>query len=64
MDDVYNNPEFQSIHTLTRRVGRTRHDEEHPYQSVITGLRSRPATPRPRRRLLALRRHALRSAQP
>jgi len=40
VNDVYRSQEFDSIHTLQRRVGARRTAEEHPYQAVLAGLSS------------------------
>jgi len=49
MNDVYTSAEFQSLHTLQRRIGTSRHADEHPYQPVTAGL-STLARPREHRR--------------
>jgi len=55
MYEAYTSADFQSLHTLQRRVGTRRGAEEHPYEAVVSGLRSlRGASPR--RRRLSLRR--------
>ncbi len=58
--DVHVSPAFESIHSLRRRVGTSRRDDQ-LYRSVIDGLPSlsRPAQ---RRRPLGVRRHRTRSA--
>jgi hypothetical protein len=55
MYEAYTSADFQSLHTLQRRVGSRRGTEEHPYEAVVKGLRSLRA-PRPRRRLAFRRR--------
>jgi hypothetical protein len=49
MNDVYRSTEFQSLHTLQRRLGSARIVERHPYQAVIAGLGSLRSQPRARR---------------
>ena len=55
MDDVYRSPEFESIHTLQRRLGTARKAEEHPYRPVLNGLGSLRCEPLRRRRRLVHR---------
>jgi hypothetical protein len=59
--DVYRSPEFESIHTLKRRLGTRRIAETHPYQPVICGLGSLSRAPTGRRRRLAERIRAARA---
>jgi hypothetical protein len=55
MNDVYRSPEFESIHTLRRRLGTARKAEQHPDQAVLIGLGSLRCVPHRRRRRLAHR---------
>ncbi len=55
MNDVYRSSEFESIHTLQRRLGTTRKAEQRPYQVVFDGLSSLRCEPARRRRRLVPR---------
>jgi hypothetical protein len=55
VNDVYRSPEFESIHTLQRRLGATRRPEQRPYQVVFEGLSSLRCEPARRRRRLVPR---------
>jgi hypothetical protein len=58
--DVYVSPAFESIHSLRKRVGASRRDDQ-LYRSLIEGLPSLSRPARGRRRL-GLARHRTRSA--
>ncbi len=58
MYEAYTSADFQSLHTLQRRVGARRETEEHPYATVVNGLRSLRAGPSRRPRLAFRRRRA------
>ena len=55
VNDVYRSPEFESIHTLQRRLGTTRMAEQRPYQAVLDGLSSLRCEPTRRHRRFAPR---------